>query len=109
MIGSMWTLLTGLILSGQGPDELTGLLEDAGGKPVPGVAVWIATGWTGAGTTPTRMKTVGDAHGRFSIAIPTGLARSTISPEWLSVWAYRPGEGLARAHVSRGSGERSYG
>jgi protocatechuate 3,4-dioxygenase beta subunit len=99
MIGTVAILLTGVILLGQENQVLTGIVVRAGDEPVPGVTVWLSSGWTGVGTTPTRGKSVTDERGRFSMAVPADLPHSRVTPEWLSVWAHQPGKTPGRDHV----------
>jgi len=99
MIGTAMALLAVLPLFSQDDRELTGIVEDAGGKPVSGVAVWLSSGWTGAGTIPARGRAVTDTQGRFAITIPDHVPHSRGTPEWLTVWAYQSGKAAGRVHV----------
>ncbi len=83
--------------------ELSGLVEDSAGKPLPGVVVRLSAGWGPDGTTPTLARATTDGRGRFAVLIPEGVPRSGPSLEMLSVWAYRAGAAPGRIHVTLSS------
>ncbi len=80
--------------------ELSGLVEDAAGKPVPGVAIWLSCGWNRSGVTPSVARAKADENGHFLVPVPQGVPVSGSGLEMLSVWAYQAGHAPARIHVS---------
>ena len=83
--------------------EVSGLIEDSAAKPIPGVAVWLSTGWRLDGTTPALARATTDSRGRFNVPVAAGVPRSGPSLEMLSVWAYQRGAAPGRIHVTLSS------
>ena len=100
MISTATVMLTALGLFASRAHQISGVVEDAAGKPLAGVKVWLSTGWTLDGTTPALARGTTDSHGNFTIIVPAGIPRSGPALEMLSVWAYEPGAALGRVHVS---------
>ena len=103
MISSSAVVLAALGLFAAREQWVSGLVEDAAGKPLAGVRIWLSRGWTLEGTTPTLARGTTDSHGRFRIAFPFGVPGSRPALEMLSVWAYQPGAAAGRVHVSLSS------
>src|SRR5271166_5805405 len=92
-------VLTALgLFAGKG-HEVSGLIEDAQGKPSPGVALWLSAGSNQDGSTPSLTRGTTDRVGRFTMLVPAGMPRGGRSLEMLSVWAYHPGALPGRIHV----------
>src|SRR5271166_1799508 len=83
--------------------ELSGLIEDSTGKPLPGVTIWLSAGWRLDGTTPALGRATTDGGGRFAVPVPAGVPRPGPSLEMLSVWAYQRGTAPGRIHVTLSS------
>ena len=103
MIATSAAMLAALSLLAASGRELSGLIEDAAGKPLPGVAVWLSSGWRLDGTTPTLEHTTTDGRGRFTVPVPAGVPAAGPSLEMLSVWAWQAGAAPGRMHVTLSS------
>jgi hypothetical protein len=73
--------------------ELTGVVTDAGGKPVAGALVLLSSFHRIGGKDPTLARTTTDTQGRFRHQAPA--ANPTDEPESWALWAYRPGSSIS--------------
>jgi len=79
---------------------LTGLVVDAEGRPLPGVAVHGSLRESGEwGRVVVETRT--DDQGRFRLAMPADATR--LLPEYGAIWAYLPGRLVASRVVRRGT------
>jgi Carboxypeptidase regulatory-like domain len=83
--------------------ELSVVVEDSAGKPLPGVAVWMSAGSRQNGSTPAVARGTTDQRGTLVMPIPPEVPRPGPSMEMLSVWAYQPGASPGRIHVTLSS------
>lgn len=103
MIPTTYAVIVALAFFAAGNREVSGVVEDAAGKPLRHVAVWLSSGWSQDGTTPTVARATTDSRGRFMVPVPAGIPRSGPSLEMLSVWAYEAGAAPGRIHVTLSS------
>ncbi len=103
MTSTSAVVLAALSLLAAKSQIVSGLVEDASGKPLAGAAVWMSSGWTLDGTTPALSRAMTDGHGKFTLTVPHGVPRSAPSLESLSIWAYQAGSAPGRVHVGLSS------